>query len=782
MNMGMSRPRQATQVSVYEHFPADMSTGISTNVPLTVEFKGDISESFYDSVNLDLFSGMEPVNGDIYYNPSARQIMFKTSRDLSVGTTYTARLTYNDGTGRPAQKIWSFQTARNASPMSQSTERNYEQPMASSNNSERGGGLMIVNSSLTSGRITEQTPIEVTFSEPIDISTLRSAPVKLFENNTPVGVDYRVSRDMRTLTISSRNSFKANAEYALAIDRSLASNSGKRLDKKVVIPFELGNNSDFQIADYIIEETVPDRTRRNQNSHRSNQAQITNQSASTVRQQTTQRSNASQTVGRIRQQPTGPAVQITGLSPINGQRVTNLTQPVSIAFSDEINPQTLNEFTFRLEDDFGPVPADIHYFEGHKQATLTPIGTLDNNKNYRIVVTQGVSDQHGRPIKTGITSMFATNNRANEVPAPQMFTERNTNDDIRELQALDSRHQSSNNFQQVQQKQQAQQRPTNSFHQDLSHNRVPVNRNRNQHRNSPEVFDKVATANKNVEVRTPAQPFRITSIYPGANSDNIARRSQIAVHFSEPVDPSTINNVNISIFGNQRRVNGRVIWDNDNNRAIFIPSHQLQASTNYRVLVSDNIKSRSGEKLSSRFSWKFSTGNQTRTAQNNSSHRNNIEANAAFFIPLEDGKRDNRQNSNQTSKTSQSVLSSHGRLSNSTPFSFVSEDHWSFRSMRHLTNKGILNNFPFTFTSNVTRYEFANAVTSALNNLRSMQHSHDRPSLNTRDLIELEKLIIEYRTELRSYGVNTSWFENFLMRQGIDIREIEQLVQKKNAG
>ena len=113
-------------------------------------------------------------------------------------------------------------------------------------------------------------------------------------------------------------------------------------------------------------------------------------------------------------------------------------------------------------------------------------------------------------------------------------------------------------------------------------------------------------------------------------------------------------------------------------------------------------------------------------------------------------------------------------------FSYVPSKHWAFKSMKHITNKGILYSYPFTFTDNVTRYEFASAINNALNNLKSMQNSNST-KLRVADMIELEQLVIEFRNELKSYGVNPGWFENFLQNQGVNLNQVETKVRQLNS-
>ncbi|MDD3146795.1 MAG: Ig-like domain-containing protein, partial [Candidatus Riflebacteria bacterium] len=487
--------------------------------------------------------------------------------------------------------------------------------------------------------------------------------------------------------------------------------------------------------------------------------------AARARATTPQRTN----VAQPRPQNTADQAQVIGLAPQNGTRITNLTQPITIAFNEEIMPDTLNEFTFRLEDDFGPVPARIHYFKGNKQATLTPVGLLDTNKNYRVVVTQGITDTFGRPIRSGINSMFTTSSPAASPAAPQFaaMPQANPTGETAELEGFDS------NYEDPMAEMAQMQQNNTTARTSVSASSPQTPRNLAM---ASAVTQGRAPADRTVRTRPTAKPasnlndFKVTSIFPGANSNNIARKAKIAVHFSEQADPRTVNNINISVFGNQVRVDGKVIYDRQQNRAIFEPTSPLDAKTDYKVIVSDKIKSRMGEPLTQRFSWQFSTtGTSHKQLMTN---QKTAEADASFYIPLVDSK----------VKPNQSSVSSAPRTAQTNgSFNFVSSKHWAFKSMRHISSRGILNSFPFTFTDSVTRYEFASAINSALSNLKSMQYMSNKPRLKVNDMIQLQQLVIEFRSELKSYGVNTAWFETFLQQQGVNLQQVEARVRKLNS-
>ena len=763
---------ETAAINVARHFPNNMASGVPAETPLTVEFAGAVNQNFYQTVNFSLFNGTEPVDGELFYNPSARQVMFKAKQALNPGQTYTAQLSYYDGLGRTSEKVWSFQTAgagNNQNPA-------FSSAAAPKQEEQSGNALVLTNANMGSGYIRPDVPMEISFSEPIDIVTLKSAPVQLFENNKPIGIDYKLSRDMKTLTINPRSSLKTGATYAIAVERTLASTSGSRLNKKTLIPFTFGDANLPTVSQHEINETpAPARSQASQPTTGNFANPFAQQQTSAAAQSYATQNAAVARTANMQSTPQAPVevAQIIGLAPQNGTRVTNLTQPVTIAFNEEIMPDTLNEFTFRLEDDFGPVPARIHYFKGNKQATLTPVGLLDSNKNYRVVVTQGITDIYGRPIRSGISSMFSTSSPAAAPAMPQYAAQPQVNPqrETAELESYDD-PMAGMISRQPAQPMQRQARTAAPAKQAQSPRNMAMASAASQGQAPADRTIRTA-AQQNQTQRNNLKAFKVTSIFPGNDATNVARKAKIAVHFSEPADPNTVNNINISVFANQKRVDGKVVYDRQQNRAIFEPAAPLEAKTDYKVIVSDKIKSRIGEPLTQRFSWQFAT--TTANQQPYLANQKTAEADAAFYIPLVDSK----------VKTAPAATAGAAGLrtaqsGNNGSFSFVPSKHWAFKSMRHISNKGILNSFPFTFTDSVTRYEFASAINNAIRNLKSMQYMSNKPRLKVNDMIQLQQLVIEFRSELKSYGVNTAWFEAFLQQQGVNLQQVEARVKKLN--
>ena len=86
-------------------------------------------------------------------------------------------------------------------------------------------------------------------------------------------------------------------------------------------------------------------------------------------------------------------------------------------------------------------------------------------------------------------------------------------------------------------------------------------------------------------------------------------------------------------------------------------------------------------------------------------------------------------------------------------FKDVNKEHWSYRSIENLINKGIWreNSDIFQGKKEVTRYEFAYYLSKTLNKL-------DTEKANSSDLVILENLVYEFAKELNKFGFDTDLY------------------------
>jgi len=88
---------------------------------------------------------------------------------------------------------------------------------------------------------------------------------------------------------------------------------------------------------------------------------------------------------------TPPTVIFT--SPINGATAAPLKQNVNVAFSENMDPATLNPATFSLKQ--GKVPVDGNVTTAAATASFDPANKLEKGKEYTATVTTGASDLAG---------------------------------------------------------------------------------------------------------------------------------------------------------------------------------------------------------------------------------------------------------------------------------------------------------------------------------------------------------------------------------------------------
>ncbi len=786
--LGFVLPGEATAavagprgVSVTSLSPRDMAADVSAKSPLIIEFAGNVNPAFYQSVNVTMFHGPRTIDGELFYNQAAKQVMFKPKTPLQEGQTYTAQVTFANGS-ETSERVWSFRTgASGAAATTQSVSADpADQPTSVQSAGTTGAGiprngsglLSIANANMGSGELPAGSNLEVSFSEPLELGTLREAPIKVYQGRNPIGIDYRLSRDLKTITLVPRSTLKPGMEYSVAITTALAGASGSRLSKTTLIPFRIaGQNSsaDYEVPQHVLEEAPPE----------PGDTSFDAAPGAAIPAARTAPTYAAQSFS-------APAVplKVVAMTPRQGEVVTNLSQPISIVFNQDVRPETLNEFTFRVEDDFGPVPAKIRYIPERRQGVLTPVGVLDLQKTYRVIVTQGVSDAAGGRLAKGISSSFSTQSAVNAPSTPEMFTMNEPAPaPVRKTaarQAPAGRGLVPESFPMT------AARPSPQATRRAAPKVDPRRESRELEVIDDETDQMSASANMDEayeeqpraaparktgvrKAREALSTFKITGISPSANAENVKRDSRITLQFSDPVNPSTLDEVNISVFANQRRVEGRVSYDSRQQRAVFIPSEPFDAETNYKVRISDKIRSAIGEPLMGKYSWEFTTGTERRPAY---VPRGGMEADAAFSIPLADRR----------SVAARSTVDIGGGSSTGSSFTYISPKHWAFKSIKHMHSKGLLVTYPFTNKDRVTRYECAMSVNTILSTLKSLQNRPTPTQLRVADLVELEHLVIEFRPELKSLRTNPAWFEQFLQNQGVNLAEIQARVAGRNRG
>ncbi|UCF05498.1 MAG: Ig-like domain-containing protein [bacterium] len=109
-------------------------------------------------------------------------------------------------------------------------------------------------------------------------------------------------------------------------------------------------------------------------------------------------------------------------------------------------------------------------------------------------------------------------------------------------------------------------------------------------------------------------PFVIPgSEIPLAGSIDVVLNTKIAMEFSEPLDPTTINASTIQISpspdaASLSESSGGFSYNDANKTVVYTPGSNLQLGTEYTVTVTTGVKDLAGNPLASEYSWVFTAG------------------------------------------------------------------------------------------------------------------------------------------------------------------------------
>lgn len=326
------------------------------------------------------------------------------------------------------------------------------------------------------------------------------------------------------------------------------------------------------------------------------------------------------------------APQIVSLSPIDAATDVQLNSPITINFSEPLDPASVQASQFGITNSSGNVPFAVNYEAGTNVVTLMPGAALLYNSTYSISVSAGtLRDPSGNLLSLGANWSFTTiadlisPTVTSTVPAadaslvaidqvitinfsepvaagtvsPSAFTFKNAvgNDiaftvvqvlpqvvEIRPAQVLD--YNTNYTFNVLS--------GVNGI-QDLNNNPMSGN------------FEWSFTTAAFVDVLPP----QVTATTPAANATGISISSSAQVVFNEDMEAGSINTGAIELStGAGTVVPSTISYNNTTRTATLIPNAALSYSTSYQVTVRSGaagVKDLAGNYLSADFTWNFTT-------------------------------------------------------------------------------------------------------------------------------------------------------------------------------
>lgn len=319
--------------TVVSSVPAQGATGVLPTATISVTFSENVDATTITAANifLRLTSGGANVPGTLSFNAGTRTATFTPSSPLTQGAAYS--LTVNGvkdvlGNAMPAQFVLNFTVGDSTPPTVSSVL-----PIAGATG------------------VATNTTVQVTFSEPMDQSTIIAANLQLKNTATnavvPATVTYNAATNTATLTPTALSSA---TQYTLTVSTAVKDVAGNPLSAPFV--------STFTTA------PLPDST----------------------------------------------APTVVSRTPSAGATNVAINTTVTITFSEPMDAATITAANIKLAttSPVTAVAATVTYNTATNTATLTPTSPLANNTNYTITVTTGVTDVAGNHLAAQFVSTFTT--------------------------------------------------------------------------------------------------------------------------------------------------------------------------------------------------------------------------------------------------------------------------------------------------------------------------------------------------------------------------------------
>ena len=415
------------------------------------------------------------------------------------------------------------------------------------------------------------TSVQVTFSEPMAPASINTSTLTLKNTLTsaliPASVSYNAATNAATLTPTA--SLAGNTNYTVTVTTGVTDAAGNPL----AAPF----NSTFTTE--ILDTTPP---------------------------------------------------TVTSVSPPEGAATVATNTAIQVAFSEPMNPTTINTTTVSLKNTAtsAVIPATVVYNAGTNSATLTPSGPLSNATQYTVTVTTGVKDVAGNAMTTQFVSNFTTA-PVPDTTAPTIITRSpaggapgvatNAVVTIQFSEPMDQTTINTTNIKLSVTSSSAAVTGTVTYNAGtntatftpsaaLANNTgytVTVTTGVKDLAGNPLAAQSVTTFTTVADTTAPT----ILSTSPTDNATNVAVSSVVTVTFSEGMDGTTINgtNIKLNVTTGGAAVAGTVSYNSTSHVATFTPTSALSNNTNYTFTITTGVKDVAGNPLVTQAVIKFDT-------------------------------------------------------------------------------------------------------------------------------------------------------------------------------
>ncbi len=99
---------------------------------------------------------------------------------------------------------------------------------------------------------------------------------------------------------------------------------------------------------------------------------------------------------------------VESITPTNGTRQADILPTIAVAFSEPMNPSTINAATFQITRGGVAVPGTYGFGQSNLTAFWRPTGPLSLGGGYNLALTAGITESGGNPIAPQSTSFIVT--------------------------------------------------------------------------------------------------------------------------------------------------------------------------------------------------------------------------------------------------------------------------------------------------------------------------------------------------------------------------------------
>ena len=548
-----------TQPTVTATTPANGATSVSVNTLVTVTFSEAMDATTITASNLTMRATVSgtAVTGTVAYNTTTRTATFTPSAPLAqnINYTFTVSSAVKDAAGNTMAQnfVFAFTTGDTTAPTVTAVV-----PAA-------GATGVALNST-----------VRVTFSEPMDATTITTTTISLRNTATSALVTAVVTYDSPTNTaiLTPGAPLSPNTNYTVTASTGAKDLSGNGLASNFTSSFTTLN---------------PDNT----------------------------------------------APTVIAVSPLNGATNVPTSTTVQVTFSEAMDQATITSTTVSLKNTVtsAVVTATLAYDVGTNRVTLTPSGPLSNATGYTLTVLSGatgVKDLAGNALAATFTASFTTA-AVTDVTAPTIVSRTpanaatnvatNTNVTITFSEAMDASTINSTNITIKPTAGGANLTATVTCNSpcttatldpaaDLLNN---TNYTVTVTTGVKDLAGNALAANSTSTFTTIADTIAptVTATSPVNGATGVATSTTVTVTFSEDMDASTLNSpatnfrLNVTVGG--AVVAGSVSYNAVTRIATFTPTASLLPSTNYTATVTTGAKDAAGNALAANATFSFTT-------------------------------------------------------------------------------------------------------------------------------------------------------------------------------